>query len=253
MPNWVSNELVVVSKDEFLLAVFKKSIAKPYTTEFRRSELVDGKWERVPQITVNRSAFSFWNIVSPDPFLFAQYFSDENVYNTIQTPVDDPNWWSDLMEATSKSNNWYEWNLRNWGTKWEATNVDCHQESPFILKYTFDTAWGCVDDLMVRLSAKYESLKFFYNACYEDGERVSMVIEDGTVLEQEDSGPPSSHEESEEVWGECYRCQDNDEEDWFEDCPRPEEKECNFCLKVDCRCDEEYEADKDRRLERELD
>lgn len=42
----------------------------------------------------------------------------------------------------SESENWYEWNVNNWGTKWdtEPSNIDRIDE--ITLDLAFDTAWG---------------------------------------------------------------------------------------------------------------
>jgi hypothetical protein len=52
-------------------------------------------------------------------------------------------------------NNWYDWSLANWGTKWNA----CASEASGNV-ITFDTAWSPVIDLIVRLSEKHPENTF---------------------------------------------------------------------------------------------
>lgn len=39
--------------------------------------------------------------------------------------------------------NWYNWQVANWGTKWDACNVEFLKKNDSeILRYSFDTAWS---------------------------------------------------------------------------------------------------------------
>lgn len=80
----------------------------------------------------------------------------------------------------SEEENWYGWNVENWGTKWDATpqtieKVD--ENSAFVV---FDTAWGPPIDLYDYLqdngwvvSASYEEPGMAFIGEYEDGENFS--------------------------------------------------------------------------------
>ena len=48
------------------------------------------------------------------------------------------------LRAKYGSNNWYDWRLANWGTKWNAYDceLDASRIKQGILEYRFDTAWG---------------------------------------------------------------------------------------------------------------
>jgi hypothetical protein len=48
------------------------------------------------------------------------------------------------LRAEYGSNNWYDWRLANWGTKWNAYDceLDASRIKQGILEYRFDTAWG---------------------------------------------------------------------------------------------------------------
>jgi hypothetical protein len=51
--------------------------------------------------------------------------------------------------------NWYDWSIANWGTKWNA----CASEAKDNV-ITFDTAWSPVVDLIVKLSDKHPENTF---------------------------------------------------------------------------------------------
>jgi hypothetical protein len=38
--------------------------------------------------------------------------------------------------------NWYDWNVNNWGTKWDASVIDFTREDDNTIIVTFDTAWS---------------------------------------------------------------------------------------------------------------
>jgi len=46
-----------------------------------------------------------------------------------------------LPVPEEQKENWYEWCVSNWGTKWDVTEVDCIIEGNST-KVTFDTAWA---------------------------------------------------------------------------------------------------------------
>lgn len=44
--------------------------------------------------------------------------------------------------AEHGSNNWYDWSVTHWGTKWDASDVQCERHGPGSVTLQFDTAWG---------------------------------------------------------------------------------------------------------------
>ena len=79
-------------------------------------------------------------------------------------PVDDPSWWNDTQRLSDIDNSWYNWNVRNWGTKWD---VAVHSEDKYPdtvlhehksegedqwLVYGFNTAWSPPVEALIKLS-----------------------------------------------------------------------------------------------------
>lgn len=54
---------------------------------------------------------------------------------------------SEDLKKRFGSNNWYDWSLANWGTKWNAYNQHINDNV-----IEFDTAWSTPFDVMVALS-----------------------------------------------------------------------------------------------------
>tara|TARA_A100001515_G_scaffold107048_1_gene87811 strand:+ start:115 stop:564 length:450 start_codon:yes stop_codon:yes gene_type:complete len=59
---------------------------------------------------------------------------------------------------------WYDWQIQNWGTKWEPADLSveqCEQE----LELTFNTAWSPPEDICRAIRNKYPdcSVSWFYD------------------------------------------------------------------------------------------
>jgi hypothetical protein len=42
----------------------------------------------------------------------------------------------------SEKENWYDWNINNWGTKWDMSIIDWDREDDATVWIAFDTAWS---------------------------------------------------------------------------------------------------------------
>jgi hypothetical protein len=72
--------------------------------------------------------------------------------------------------------NWYDWNVTHWGTKWEPSVYDFERINDDTIKINFDTAWGPCTALYEYLESEGYWIEGFYNeegmafaGCYRDG------------------------------------------------------------------------------------
>lgn len=130
-----------------------------------------------------------------------KYFDFEEVI-----PMPDDIFRGDLsMEERIKygDKNWYDWSIKNWGTKWNADSY--YRTGPF--SFSIQTAWATPEPIIKELSKKYKCLvevsyadeDMGYNCgtyAYENGKMVNNWM------------PPSGSEEARrfacEVWGSDY-------------------------------------------------
>lgn len=84
---------------------------------------------------------------------------------------------------------WYEWRYRNWGTKWNAYDI----EKPSDNSIMFNTAWRGVPGLICKLGAMFPAVTIKYdyadeNSSYNTG---SYIIHDDDVQDNspEDASP----------------------------------------------------------------
>ena len=60
---------------------------------------------------------------------------------------------------------WYHWCIANWGTKWDAYELDIEYLDDEQLELTFSTAWSPPEGIVEKLKEKYPELNF---SCFYD-------------------------------------------------------------------------------------
>jgi len=184
MPNWVHNRLSVAGGSEHLVR-FEQQAGMPHTETWKEgSVLVD-------------QDLSFWNFKRPEDT--EAYFGDNGI-----------------------GSNWYRWNVDNWGTKWDACNVEKIYHGVTSLEYTFDTAWSPPLPVLQAMVEQFPDLTFEMRSVEEQGWGVVYWGENGTLEEIEGWDIPETHTE----WVKSdqeHRCPcqwSNSWSDWYDDCPR---------------------------------
>lgn len=107
---------------------------------------------------------------------------------------------------------WYHWNIKNWGTKWDLANVEILTEDKDCIEYEFDTAWGPADKFLHTISNKYPKLRFILDY-YEPGYMFegTFIVENGQIEEDESHDLetekcPKCKEDYIVREGECWNC-----------------------------------------------
>ena len=73
------------------------------------------------------------------------------------------------IEKYGAENCWYDWSIKNWGTKWNSYGYDEHTAENFEgSTVKFLTAWSSVSDLMKKLSSMFPDIRFDYKWADED-------------------------------------------------------------------------------------
>ena len=154
MPNWVYNGLTIEGNPE--------SITKLVEQMNTPSTRIHDNWDTSTMSMVKKQTlysspvFSFWNIIKP---------TDMEAY-----PNQPATYTKNTLDF--EGNDWYNWNIRNWGTKWDVAvsndnkHPDTYIEGPVangdnsVVYYTFNTAWGIADKALTNLSLQYPDLLF---------------------------------------------------------------------------------------------
>lgn len=70
-----------------------------------------------------------------------------------------------MAEGQAKGqDNWYNWNITNWGTKWDASDPDVVVDDKKVT-ITFQTAWAPPKEWMASASKKFPELTFEIACC----------------------------------------------------------------------------------------
>ncbi len=155
MPNWVYNSLHVEgTKDE--ISYIKNQLNQPYVREHDQWNPATGKMEK-KEYTYTNPIFAFWNIVKP---------TNLEAYNGPQPEV--------KMPISFDSDHWYDWNVRNWGTKWDVgvgdedkyPETELMHDDETVIAYRFNTAWSPPLPAIEALSSQYPNVEF--NLSYEE-------------------------------------------------------------------------------------
>ena len=91
-------------------------------------------------------------------------------------------------------NNWYDFNVRNWGTKWDVavedndkypeTTMERHEKISAVI-YNFNTAWSPPTPAILSLSSQYPELVFHLYYQEETGWGGDIKIMKGVVLSEQ--------------------------------------------------------------------
>lgn len=199
MPNWVYNTLSIEGSKEDVAKV-KAQLNKPFQKE---------------EAVYSNPVIAFWNIVAPPADKLDEYFGTHG--------------YADGKEQGNTEYNWYNFNVREWGTKWDIgvgdgesfSDTELQNESETHLSYRFNTAWSPPLPVIEQLSLQYPKLEITLE--YEEeqgwGGEILWTEEGSTVINEYDI--PDSHKDfvDRDQIHNC-RCQNEVEEDyWYDDCP----------------------------------
>jgi hypothetical protein len=233
MPNWVYNHLSVVGEKKDLLAFAEKARQEHetlwITSEWKFDEAL-GKNVKTPEnervITPEmsgESVISFWNFIRPTDEELPYYFG----HKVKPEDEDDPNATSEQKLAkamTFGGSDAYDWNVRNWGTKWDAGSAELEENLDDLkdkdtLTYRYETAWSIPEPFMVAMVEQHPELIFDFECEEEQGWGATFDGRDGKLSLTKEWDIPQSHADWVDLGREdsCV-CGWSDDET-YDDCP----------------------------------
>ena len=230
MPNWVYNGLTIEGSPEQVNKLVEQ-LNKPF------KKLADNWNPETHAMEVKLYTY-------PNPV-----FAFHNIYNHTEAGISDedyikqPDHTLPIQEAMMfKGNHWYDFNVREWGTKWDVAvgaedkYPDTYIEGPtengenLVVYYNMNTAWSPPMPAISKLSAQYPSLLFTLSYEEETGWGGECEFLRGKMISQSEYG-----------W-KCREC-DNEEED------TPYCEECDFDTCPSCGYNESDEPCTEHREE----
>lgn len=207
MPNHCFNQLKVTATTPEELAGFMELARKPYET-------YNHKWDRSNKDSYVDLGYQ-WE-THEAPLCFPNF-----------VPIPTTNYWDYKDEEGKLHQNWYGWNIDNWGTKWDAYEIEVETASETEATYRFTTAYNPPLPVYEAIAEEFPNLKLWIHY-EEENEWGGEIVKpyNSTLLEVvKEWDVPNSHADYAERDQEdrCQCAHENDQKYWYEDCPREEE------------------------------
>ena len=200
MPNWVFNHLTIDGSKEDIAKV-KAQVGAVVKRKYKGVDEVDEKIDEEP-------IFSFMNILPPPEDKLEEYHAVHGYTGGEKTG--------------DTEYNWYNFNVREWGTKWDARDVDLLEEHKTSLHYKFDTAWSPPTPVIEKLAQQNPNLNITLEYREEQGWGAEINFQGSTTEIIKEWDVPETHAEEIEVNNDyCWKCEnfDGDYSDLYQDCP----------------------------------
>ena len=201
MPNWVSNTISVTGNGNAVTAL-REQLRKPI-----QLPVMDG-YKQVEPLTYREYTpdwISFQNVIPIPADIISEYHSTCD------------------SEGMKNENNWYMWNVNNWGCKWDASECDGTFEDD-TLWFSFDTPWSPPQPVMDKLveHCRTNDLHMYWTYREEQGWGGSVTVDFNGEVTVTEYDIPDSHAEYVALGDVdfCHCANFSDEEFWFDDCPR---------------------------------
>jgi len=205
MPNWVFNAVSITGNENTVTAL-REQLRKPIQVP-----VMDGYKQVEPRTYTEHTPewISFQNLI-PIP---------EDILDEYHGVCDS--------EGMKNKNNWYTWNVNNWGCKWDASEDGGTFEADngiATLWFSFDTPWSPAQPIMDKLVeyCRTNDLHMCWTYREEQGWGGSVTVDTNGEVTTTEYGIPESHADYVELnMSDSCRCSEGYEEEYlFDDCPR---------------------------------
>lgn len=144
MPNWCSNRLNIFGSPENIQEFLNTT--KDNKLSFSQTVPMPDILKNIQSghISIDNESYSVWREV------------DGKTIPISDSEMDD-------IKKVAGSTNWYDWNIENWGTKWDIDDVFDYDEDR--ISCIFDTAWSPPIEWLTTVSKKFPNLSFELHYC----------------------------------------------------------------------------------------
>jgi hypothetical protein len=159
MPNWVTINVHVTGEEEAL-------------KEFKEAHFVCNTDPNKPAWSPDID-FDF-NTIVPMPAIM----------HGTTSPTRENDMGAKVRAKLYGAENWYDWSIKNWDTKWNASDTYINFENAVNMEFSINTAWSLPIKIFEELSDLYPELTFEID-CVEEGGFFSgqMTFSGDTVLD----------------------------------------------------------------------
>jgi len=205
MPNWCFNSVIVSAKTEAELVEFLDFCDQPHT-----SNHID--WRTNEPVNDTNAKGVFWNFITPTDL--EAYFGGD----TSSKASTNENVMATIAHEMANGMDWYHWNVRNWGTKWDIilereyiSIVHNEKNDTYYFNWNFDTAWSPADEAYNAMAKRFPNLDFDFEITEEANFYLGKLNFAGGELVSENWVDDPSHADFMEFDLPCSHC------NWGED------------------------------------
>ena len=205
MPNWAYSTITISGSQELIKSV-REQLSRPYPDPHNPDRSITGD-------------FLLWNIISPDDL---ERYLGEDLKDKPFT--EDTDIMAQIMHEMDTGMGWYNWNCRNWGTKWETQDehgiLEHESTTPnplgdYTLTYRVTSAWSPPTEALYSLAQQFPTASILLDSIDEsDCWAMTGGWGDGELSFCEDI--PITHDLHISLTGYCYACDDISGDDFDE-------------------------------------
>jgi hypothetical protein len=189
MPNWCVNQVDITGDEAEVakLVAFVKSDENSFTFENIVPPPATPMYSS--DCTHNKYVCGCESVAQPDPEnegKFMWVIDGKKVEYHGKCPTHNEHSFSNHPD------NWYNWNINNWGTKWSAAEVwndriDDDGKVDGHTSYNFDTAWSPAEPVVAALAEKFPTLRIAHRYCEAGmGYAGEVLYANGAEIRRED-------------------------------------------------------------------
>ena len=189
MPNWCVNQVDITGDEAEVakLVAFVKSDENSFTFENIVPPPATPMYSS--DATHNKYVCGCESVAQPDPEnegKFMWVIDGKKVEYHGKCPTHNEHSFSNHPD------NWYNWNINNWGTKWSAGEVwndraDDDGKVDGHTSYNFDTAWSPAEPVVAALAEKFPTLRIAHRYCEAGmGYAGEVLYANGAEIRRED-------------------------------------------------------------------
>ncbi len=159
MPNWCNNRVTLSAWDEESTSQLKE-IKEIFKGDNPFEKIIPPPdWKNVPLAEEDIEYLGRKRGEVGELPIEKQYFHPNG------EPIPEP---SLIFESTGNSDDrWYNWQVDNWGTKWDInpSDVEWNDDEEDYCIFYFDTAWSPPEEIAAALKRKFDkvSIQWFYD------------------------------------------------------------------------------------------
>ena len=169
MPNWCENRVEIFHDDEKVIKKIQEELREDWTEEVDGETKTGTTWfsfsKLVPMPKEIRETSEKIFETQEEVDAYKEKYKDHPIIPVYAHTQEQ----ADALQEKYGVDNWYDWAIENWGTKWEPNEVDMgmNWEEDNTLSYAFNTPWSPPIAIYHALIEKYpeikENISWFYN------------------------------------------------------------------------------------------